>query len=275
MAAPAPRFERSPAAGRDSAASGAADRQSCASGPSARELALRQVLPVFVNSYNQLTFLKDTLAWFDANGFENVTIVDQASDYPPLLERYQSQERRELARLMRLPSNVGPRRALDGIARIEEVPHIFTDPDLSLPEPAHARFLCRLFELGRRHSSVKIGLALDISRPERFRDVKYADEYGNLHSIADWERQFWKEELEADVYRANVDTTFYLWRPGPQLSWQNLRRRLMGRPLKKRCLRVAGEGFVCQHRPWLLEDDMPSEESCHYKRSSSDWNTWR
>jgi hypothetical protein len=257
----------------------AADRPSGddpAVGSADGERELRAAVPVFVNSFNQLTYLRDTLEWLRANGFRNVCVVDQNSSYPPLLAFYESGTFASQARLWRLGENIGPRSAIDGAPLVRwAVPHIFTDPDLALPDPPDQSFLTRLFALSRQYRVHKVGLALDISEPEAFHDRKVSsEETGGPVSIIEWERQFWRTALEPDVYRANVDTTFHLFNPAPGLDWRNVRRKLQDRPLKIRCLRVAGAGFVARHRPWYRDDGQTADERRFYASISAPWSNW-
>jgi len=240
------------------------------------ESALRAAMPVFVNSFNQLTYLRDTLLWLRRWGFRNVCAVDQDSSYPPLLSFYASDEFAGLARLWRLGANVGPRVAIDGAPLVRwAMPHVFTDPDLALPDPPADGFLTRLFGMSRRLRVHKVGLALDLSTAADFHDRCVSSaETGGPVSILDWERQFWRDEIEPGVYRANVDTTFHLFNPAPGLDWRNLRRKVQGRPLKLRSLRVAGTGFTTRHRPWYRDDGQTEDERRFYASIHAPWSNW-
>jgi NDP-sugar pyrophosphorylase family protein len=54
------------------------------------ESALRQSLSVFVNSFNQPTYLRDTLEWLSKHGFRNITVLDNGSKFEHLLSYYKA-----------------------------------------------------------------------------------------------------------------------------------------------------------------------------------------
>lgn len=221
---------------------------------------LRRTIPVFVNSYNQLTYLRDTLDWFARHGFENVTVLDNRSGYPPLLDYYNSAAFRARARLARLDENMGPRRALAHAAQSAATDggFVFTDPDLTLPDPPAPDLLTRMFDVGRRHGFVKVGLALSID-PEIV-DVDRVTY--NTRTVAQVERKYWKKAVEPGVFEATTDTTFFVYVPregeGKRFNDYGLRQARIP------SIRVGQEGFVALHRPWLRRDDVDPEEMAYY-----------
>ena len=76
------------------------------------EAALRRSLPVFVNSFNQLTYLRDTVNWLHEHGFRNITVLDNASCYAPLLAYFETESFKSRVTLVALGDNIGPRRSL-------------------------------------------------------------------------------------------------------------------------------------------------------------------
>jgi hypothetical protein len=54
----------------------------------ARELFLRKTLPVFINSFNQYSYLNDLVNNLTKNYFFNIWILDNQSTYTPLIEYY-------------------------------------------------------------------------------------------------------------------------------------------------------------------------------------------
>ena len=43
-------------------------------------------VPVFVICFNRLDYLRRLVSWLERSGFQNIILVDNASDYPPLEE---------------------------------------------------------------------------------------------------------------------------------------------------------------------------------------------
>jgi hypothetical protein len=245
------------------------------------EIALRQRIPVFINSYNQFTYLRDTLNWFYKNEFKNCTVIDNNSNLPLLIEFFESDYFIRNFNVIRLKNNVGPYKALKGSGfPIHIFPYIFTDPDLLLPEDISDTFLTSLFNYSVKYKTRKVGLALDISDVSNFKKIQCTIA-GQKYEIFEWEQRFWKILLENNVYRASVDTTFHIYNPNITLD----KRRLLNEffdvwPMKKMGfslmtdIRVAGNGFTAKHRPWYEDDGWPPDERDFYRKSSENWSTW-
>ncbi len=225
------------------------------------EADLRKQTPVFINSFEQLTYLRDSVDWFLANGFTNITVMDQGSTYPPLLDYLASSAFPSMGRVLRF-RNIGPRRAVRRAAAMTgfDRPFIFTDPDLELPSPPHADFLNRLIFLGRRYNVAKVGLALDINGSR----VNGSLPTGRF-TVRSYYRRFFRNPLQKDVYNVGVDTTFFVYVPKIEPNPGDILRSQPRIP----AIRVGGSGFVAQHRPWLYDNGMPEEEEAHYRARTS------
>lgn len=246
---------------------------------------LRAEMPVYVNSFNQLGYLNDILGWFERHGFGNVSVVDQVSDYPPLLEFYGELEAAGRVRLIRLGTNIGPRAIVADITAGSGGAYVFTDPDLALPDPPTADFLSRLVRISARHRCKKVGLALALPEPEESAHVRFEHAGVGTFTVQAWEERFWRYPVEPDLYRANVDTTFFLWNPAakPDLRRFGHGLRMKVRPTRLRRLvplprimdlRKAGVGFIARHRPWYADDTMPEDEARHYAERAKAWTSW-
>lgn len=234
---------------------------------------LRQAIPVFINSFNQPSYLKSTVYWFHRHGFHNVTVLDNASESPELLEYFSSRKFLTKARLHSLGENIGPRNAVIVAQTLlgPNAPFIFTDPDLALPRRPAPDFLTHMFELGLRYERLKVGLALDITDNGTFKDIKLK-RFNRTVPIQQWEKRFWRNKLEPNVYSASVDTTFFLHVPVPNAKvplakYGRFQPRIPA-------LRVAGRGFLAQHKPWYLDDGQSEEERAYYLQKTSKVATW-
>ena len=203
-------------------------------------------IPIVVLSANNPTFLRDMIDQLSLY-HSNLTVFDDASDFPPMLELLS-----ELSRRMPVHKSqcrLGPRGfLLRGLGLIEELPRYFavTDADLILNRYLPPSFLTVMYGILSNSGFSKVGFALDLSDSEKM--WKY--EYFNNHTIVGWESRFWnpsdqiKSEQSAPVYKAHVDTTFALYDKNKLLGEEH---GYMWR--WEDSLRVAGN-FTAKHRPW-------------------------
>jgi hypothetical protein len=246
---------------------------------------LRDVTPVFVNSFNQYTYLSGIIDALHLNGFKQIFVLDQASEYPPLLDYFISQSFQSKARLISIGRNIGPREAVRFVRSLGFGTFVFTDPDIEVPKSMDPYFLSTLFETSRRYRCKKVGLALDISEPHRFKDIKCKDSSGRELGIVEWESRFWRHKIESKIFRAPVDTTFFLYFEGVGLDFRRslggrIRNVVSGRVFDSIAngwgadLRVGGAGFVARHLPWYLDDPVPLEEVEFYRKAATQWSNW-
>ncbi|MCJ8336514.1 MAG: hypothetical protein MJH10_20165, partial [Epibacterium sp.] len=236
----------------------------------APEPEIRARIDVFVNSYNQLTYLRDTINWFAKHGFRNVTVLDNQSTLPEVLTYFKSAGFASKARLYALGDNLGPRRALAHAAQnpSTDAGFIFTDPDLTLPDPPAPDLLTQMYRAGKKHRMPKVGLALSIDPNLVDLDrVTY-----NKRTVREVEKRHWKDAVEDGVYRASTDTTFFLYVPQPDGP---ARFNDMGlRQAKIPAIRFGREGFVALHRPWLFSDTVEDHEMQQYFASVHKHSTY-
>ncbi len=223
------------------------------------EAQLRANIPVFINSFEQLSYVRDTVDWFHLHGFQHIIVVEQGSTYGPLWDYFESRAFKKRAHLFELEKHIGPRRAVRQCAELNGfgTPMIFTDPDLGLPSPPDPYFLSRMIELGRKYNVVKVGLALDV-----FDDTRIDQDMpiGPKKTVFSEHRRFFDRELEPDVFEAGVDTTFFMYVPRPVPRKKDIFHSQPRIP----AIRLGGPGFLADHRPWLFEPGIPEEEVAHY-----------
>ncbi len=232
------------------------------------EARLRAEVPVFINSFEQPTYVRDSVAWFHRHGFGNITIFDQGSVSDELRGYFGSAEFARCARLWDFRKNIGPRRAVRRCVALNgiEQPMIFTDPDLELPEPPCAEFMIKMVTLARRYDVVKIGPALDIFDAER---IDLDMDIGNGFTVARYYRRFFQNEVEPDTYLNGIDTTFFLYVPRAQPRSEDI---LSSQP-RIPAIRLAGKGFLAGHRPWMFDTGMGEAETAFYRSRTSTVST--
>ena len=215
-------------------------------------------IPVVVVARNNPTMIRLLVQQlrdcFDAR----VIVLDDASDFPPMLEYLSSLASDERVSVVRAESAGGPHSwfrsplhpALLALPRF----FAYTDADLRLGSDLPRNFLCVLAHLSQRLNVPKVGLALDLSDAERM--WPQADFYG-AHSVWGWENNFWGASVEVPgwpgfgaqrVFRAAVDTTFAVYDKA-LLSCSNDEYPSQPCFTAKNAVRVAGS-FSAKHRPW-------------------------
>ena len=100
----------------------------------------------------------------------------------------------------------------------------------------------------------KVGFSLKIDDlPNHYRHKK---------NVLLWEGQFWHDKISNKLYRAPIDTTFAMYRPGQ--GHEN------GKSLR------TAPPYEARHLPWYQDSRNPSEEDRHYAANAdrliSNWN---
>lgn len=212
-------------------------------------------IPIVVIGYNNLFFVRNFIS--QIKDYKNPIIVfDNNSDYKPLLEYYK-ELKAELGSkidIRLLTVNEGC-----GVASVykDTLPSVFilSDPDLQLNPRMPANFSEILLELSNKYSAHKVGLALDISEPDKLLECK---KYENGKTIVDWESRFWEKPIADtyELYDAPVDTTFCL----VNRAYSEMNQ-----------IRIAGD-FTAKHLPWykdFLKEHIPKDELEHWKKGNN------
>jgi hypothetical protein len=234
---------------------GKSERRSWQSLSSAIDVDMFSVVrtPVLLICRDRLTYLSELVSWLEVAGFDDITFLDNASTYEPLLEWYE----RSPHNVVRLAENVGPH-APWSTGYLERVHKrhwvLISDPDvLPVPECPHDvdSELRRLF---RTHPfTTKIGLSLCIDdipnhSPPRRATILNTE----AHHLAPKARR-------GRVYRAGVDTTFALYRPGALFEIGGYR---------------AAEPLMARHLPWYEDFSSLPEDVRYYYEHSAGFSTW-
>ena len=216
-------------------------------------------VPIFVNSFNRLTCLRRLLEWLCAAGHRRIFVIDNASTYPPLLDYLGEVERHHLATVIRLPENVGHLAIwacglLDRLGITSE--YVYTDPDV-LPAdfcpPDLVGFLQAVVAENPEILAAGPGLRLD--------DIP--DHYPHRAAVLAWEGQFWLRPAAPRLFRAGIDTTFALYRPGANHTLGT------GRSIR------TGWPYLAAHEGWYSDHQSPTDEETHYRRSvKADTSHW-
>lgn len=91
------------------------------------------------------------------------------------------------------------------------------------------------------------------------------DCYINKEQVQKWESQFWKKEIEPNIFKAPIDTTFAVYKPyfkGEIIDFFHLYLR-------------TGFPYSVKHLPWYIDSANPSEEERYYinhLQTSTHWS---
>lgn len=222
-----------------------------------------ETIPVIIINFNQLEHLQTLINFLNSRNIKNIVVIDNNSDYKPLLEYYET-IKSEVS-IERMESNFGHMvffNNLDLLKKYGQGYYILTDADI-LPNPnLPTDFLYQMLRTLDKYAfkRSKVGFALDID--------SIPDFYPHKNKVIDWESKFWKTELERDIYTAHIDTTFALYKPN------------FPKPFKfdiyqfYRSIRMGGK-FTALHMGWYINPKNLTEEQRHYFSTSSNSNSWK
>ena len=211
-------------------------------------------IPIVINNRNRYTYLVKVISRLEKAGYENIYIIDNASDYPPLLEFYKTCK----YKVFRLKENVGYMALwkTDIYDQFKWGYYVYTDPDVEPIAECPVDFLEHLYGVLKEFPNVeKVGLGLKLD--------DLPDHYGKKEAVQKWEDQFWKREVKKDIFDADVDTTFALYRPLAK-----------GNAEECKAYRTGGI-YQARHLPWYENSLHPEEENVYYeqhiKQGASHW----
>lgn len=209
-------------------------------------------IPIIINNRNRLSMLKELIGKLEGYGLKNIHIIDNNSDYPPLLEYY----RKIPYTVYLLNQKVGCYSLWKThiFQRFKNVYYVYTDSDVVPVEECPENFLDLLRSLLDSHPEIdKIGFGLKID--------DLPDENNMKSKVINWEKQYWESPISTNIYNASIDTTFALYRPGKQGGWW-LKAARTGYPL------------LARHLPWYLNTSALPEEEQYYIQNASIDSSW-
>lgn len=218
-------------------------------------------IPVIIINFNQLHYLKQLISFLQERKFENIVIIDNKSDYPPLLEYYQSIDK--AVTVERMSENFGHKVFFDNIELQKKYGKgyfILTDPDIVPNKELPQNFMAEMIsKMDIYYNTItKVGFALDIETIPDYFPLK--------SKVIKWEHQFWINKWEEEVYAALVDTTFALYKPYYPIKFNNL-------PFLEG-IRMGGN-YTAVHGGWYMNPQNYTEEYLHYMKSVDKSSSWK
>lgn len=201
-------------------------------------------VPIIINNFNQLSYLKQLIHALEIRGYKNIHIIDNNSTYPPLLEFYKScpYEVYELGR------NVGYKALweTDIFKKFRKGYYVYTDSDVVPTEECPDNFIEYFYSILQKYKRAqKVGFSLKTDDlPDFYRDKQ---------KVISWEAGLYKKELENNVFEAQIDTTFALYRPFAHGEANFVEQNI-------RLLRP----FEARHMPWYTNSEDITEEQKYY-----------
>ena len=157
-------------------------------------------VPIFINCRDRVSDLRRLVAWLERAGHDRITLLDNDSTYPPLLEYLNETPHR----VVWFGRNRGSQ-ALWEAGLVPNVPFVYTDPDVVPLDDCPLDAVQHFLELLNRHDVGKVGFGLSLQGVAPF-----------MPSV-EWETgpTIRGPEVEPGARRSLIDTTFAVYRPGP------------------------------------------------------------
>jgi hypothetical protein len=217
-------------------------------------------VPLIINNYNRLDILKQQMDWLlMLEGVSGILIVDNDSNYPPLLEYYQSLADHDRVQVVYLGHNSW-RKGAATLAKIllRKHPHIIlTDPDL-LPYPnTPIDLVSKLVQLMATFPEYNhIGLSLEINDLPEHNPMR--------ERIFQHESKHWRDRIPhptEQVFLAPIDTTFAMYHNKSVIEQLEPSLRT-DRP------------YTLKHVDWYQDPSIQTDEYLHYMQSAKIFATW-
>ena len=208
--------------------------------------------PVIINNFNRLEYLQNMIGWLELVGMTKIYIIDNLSTYPPLLEFYKKTK----YKVYRLDKNVGHEALWKTHLQMRFCKnyYIYTDPDLIPIKECPKDFIKYFYDVLDKYPEYdKVGFSLKIDDIPNY--------YEHKQKVLDWEKQYWDKKVGENLYHANIDTTFALYRPSTYCQrWDKAIR--------------SGFPYMMKHLPWYLDKNNLPEEELYYMNNVSNVSSW-
>lgn len=218
-------------------------------------------IPVYINVFNRLTTTRSLAEQIAELPGAVPILIDNASDWPPLLDWYQSCP----YDVIRLNENVGHHApwkrvipdAAEFLRRYRSDYYVVTDCDLCIADCPRDLLNVLREPLQWAIGIVKSGVSLRLDDLPEWQTT-----------VRDWESRFWKRPYPCGrFYNALVDTTFAMYdrrTPFHQAT------KVVGIPATR-----SAPPYVARHLPWYLDGENLDAENANYFRSASRSNSWK
>jgi hypothetical protein len=217
-------------------------------------------IPIYVPVFNNPTYTKYFVDQLHENQCNDIYIVDNKSDYPPMISLLKELEKK--CNVVRLNRNEGPHYILRDQNIYKSLPDVFclSDPDMELSKNLPKDFLTNLLQISHQHKMGKVGFALEVPNEVELKDIELNME-GKIWNMREWESQWWENCIGKslggdDLYLTTLDTQFALY------------NKVYFDPNERyRCIRVAGR-FTAKHLGLYKKSIVPDVEQEFYRNTT-------
>lgn len=219
-----------------------------------RQRANPQSIPIIINNFNQYKSLIGLISFLERKNYHNIIILDNNSTFPPLLKFYEKSK----IKVIRLKENIGYLAFWEQKKIYKQFAngyYVVTDPDIIPIDECPDDFLNKFLVLLLKNPDVtKVGFGLKIDDLPSHLSIK--------RQVEEWEAKFWVEEISPDIYHADIDTTFALYRPHHYV-FQDFYS----------AIRTGGK-YIARHLGWYVDENNLSEEEMFFKKSADGSSSW-
>ena len=211
-------------------------------------------IPIIINNFNRLTYLKSLINSLTSRGYHNIYILDNQSTYPPLLEYYQTCP----YHVILLDKNLGYKALWisDVFKQFKDSYYVYTDSDMEISEECPDDFMQHFLNVLHQYPlSQKVGFGLRID--------DLPDYFENKQKVIAHETRFWQHPVANELYKAEIDTTFALYRPyckGVANIYSEVYR--------------TSTPYLIRHLPWYVNSENMSEEEQYYVNNITQSTHW-
>ena len=206
-----------------------------------------------MNVFNRLTTTKNLCDQISRLDNAIPIIIDNNSDYGPLLDWYDECK----YEIIRLRENLGHHAPWKCGIVDQDDSKLYGVTDCDLDISGVPVDLITFLSLPLSWSGViKSGMSLRIDDLPEWQN-----------EVVEWERQWWNRPVHnGTYYYALIDTTFAIYnRETPK----NIATSVGSKAVR------SGHPYVARHMPWYLDAENLDEENKHYFRSANSSNSWK
>jgi hypothetical protein len=220
-------------------------------------------IPIVILNRDRLYPLIEQVTVLKNKGYNNITVIDNQSTYPPLLEWYKKSE-------IDIFHNNITENSCHAFRDLVYMNHpkfkqiisdwyVFNDSDIIPLDTVPDDFIEHLIGYAKKYNKPKVGMSIKIDDI----DLNYS-----LNAwVHSYESTYWTNGIkdgDVELYPHPIDTTFSVHAPNAIPTWSN------------DTLRV-GVPYVVKHAPFYYNpNNLPEDEKyylSHMNKSSSNWSS--